>query len=31
VNEQTKKLYDNITKNAILTTLKTRYIWYKNA
>lgn len=29
INEQTKKLYENIAKNAITTALKARYGWYK--
>lgn len=29
INEQTKKLYEAIAKNAITTALKARYGWYK--
>lgn len=29
INEQTKKLYESIAKNAITTALKARYRWYK--
>ena len=29
INEQTKKLYESIAKNAITTALKARYGWYK--
>lgn len=30
IDEQTMKIYDGVTKNAINATLKLRYNWYRN-